>query len=383
MCSSLRKLKKIKRRYENQLLAKKNVAGCSVGLKEVDQQYTDTYCIVAYVCPKTDVDQNNLIPPRLGGIQTDVQEMKPYIGGLGITSVAPYTYNLTNHEEECLEVQKMASLEMKLYNKVDFAISTFVTVDQLREAAQQSGLFIEELESQLESSPRAEPTPGVSIGRYQTSIESVFPGASVFMRTLITLQKSQVKKRKLSNRLKRILRKRYEYVPSEISGLGNVKGLAKPELGMTVSKSGRTTGVTDGKVVGIDASLYVDYPIGASLGRSRPDFGQPIFSPSPVDGGRFPSDIISYLSGYVPIRFPIEERPNLCNGFLPSVKRALFVEQIVTTARILQGDSGAPLVTDDLKYMGMSFAGSANLSFFNTYRNLARSLEKDMVKVDP
>lgn len=54
----------------------------------------------------------------------------------------------------------------------------------------------------------------------------------------------------------------------------------------------------------------------------------------------------------------------------------------MTTARILRGDSGAPLVTDDLKCMGMSFAGSANLSFFNTYRNLARSLEKDMVMVD-
>ena len=79
----------------------------------------------------------------------------------------------------------------------------------------------------------------------------------------------------------------------------------------------------------------------------------------------------------------IEERPDLCGGFRPSVKRALFVEQNVTTARILRGDSGAPLVTDDLKSVGMSFAGSANLSFFNTYRNLARSMDKDMVNVDP
>jgi len=69
--------------------------------------------------------------------------------------------------------------------------------------------------------------------------------------------------------------------------------------------------------------------------------------------------------------------------FRPSAKRALFVEQVVATARILRADSGAPLVTDDLKYVGMSFAGSANLPFFNTYRNLAKSLERDMVKVDP
>lgn len=361
------------------------MAGCSVGLKQVDQQYTDAYCIVAYVSPKTDVDQNNLIPRRLEGIQTDVQEMKPYIVGLGIMSVAPHTYSPANQEEKCLGTQKIATLEMKLYNKVDFAISTFVTIDELREAAQQSGLFIEELETQLERRPRTEPMLGVSIGRYSTPIESIFSGASVFMRTLITLQKSKAKKRKLFDRLKRIfhLGKRYEYVPSEISGLGKIKGFAEPELGMAVLKSGRTTGVTNGIVVGIDASLYVDYPIGAALGRSRPDFGEPIFSPSPVDGGRFPSDIIGYFSGYVPIRFPIEERPNLCNDFHPSVKRALFVEQIVTTARILPGDSGAPLVSDDLKYVGMSFAGSANLSFFHTYRNLDRSLEKDMVKVDP
>lgn len=310
--SSLKKLIKIKRRCENQLLAKKNVAGCSIGLKQVNQQYTDKHCIVAYVSPKTDVDQDNLIPSTLEGVKTDVQEMKPYVSGLRIMSVDPHTYSPANDEEECLETQKIAALQMRLHNKVDFAVSTLVTVDELRRAAQQSGLFTEELETQWRRRPRAEPMPGVSTRRFSAPIESVFPGASVFMRTLITLHKSKAKKRKLFDRLRSLfhLGKHYEFVPSEISGLGKIKGFAEPELGMSILKIGRTTGVTDGIVVGLDASLYVDYPIGTALGKGRPDFGQPIFSPSPVDGGRFPSDVIAISQVVFQFVFQLKKDPN-------------------------------------------------------------------------
>lgn len=386
----MKRLIKVKRRYENQILVKKNVIGCSVGLKQVDHEYTNIPSVVVYVYPKEDVDKKNFIPSKLNGVLTDVQEIKPNITGLGIISAYPYTYHSIIKEKICLEIQKVAAVEMNLRNSVDLAIIAFVTLDEIREAAKQTGLFIEELEEQLQHRSRSEPKPGGSIGRYRVPIESVYPGASTFMRALIRIHKESVrKKRKIFDRIKDLLyhlhfMKQCEFLPSEVNGIGEIKGFTKPKLGMKVLKSGRSTGVTEGIVVGIDASLFVDYPRGAALGKkSMPNFVEPILSPSPLDGGRFPSDIIGFFSGYVPITFPIDEKPNLCNKFHPAYKRALFIEQIVATVKAMPGDSGAPLVSNNLEAIGCLFACSANLSFYNTIKNLEEAFNRDMIKVDP
>lgn len=378
----MKRLIKVKRHYENQLLVRKNVLGCSMGLKRVGGEYTNTHCIVVYVYPKEDVGKEDSIPDRLDGIQTDVQKIEPHTKGLGIISTAPYSHHSIK-EETCLEIQKVAAVNMKLLNKVDFAISAVIGLDEIRAAAKESGLFAGELEDQLRQRPRFATKAGGSIGRYLAPIESVYPGAATFMRTLVRIHKlySKGRRRKLPYEIKGMLDRlrlltQYKHLSLyEVSGIGRIKGFTEPRLGMQVLKSGRTTGVTEGTLVGIDASLFVDYPMGRVLGRGLPDFGEPIFSPSPLDEGRFPSDIIGYFSGYVPIRFPIEENPNLCDDFHPSYKRALFVEQIVTTATVLPGDSGAPLTTKDLKAIGMLFAGSANLSFYNTTKNIDKAFK--------
>lgn len=379
----MKRLIKVKRRHENQLLVRKNVLGCSVGLKQVGGEYTNTHCIVVYVSPKEDVDKKDSIPDRLDGIQTDVQELKPHTKGLGIISIAPYSYHSAK-EKTCLEIQKIAAVKMKLLNRVDLAFWGEISLDELRAAAKQSGLFVEELEDQLKQRPRFAIKGGRSVGRYLGPIESIYPGAATFMRDLVRIHElhSKGQRRKFLYRVKSMLAHlhllaQYKHpVPyDEVSGIGKIKGVTEPSLGMRVLKSGRTTDVTEGTVVGIDASLFVDYPIGMAVGRGLPDFGEPIFSPSPLDEGRFPSDISGYISGFVPIRFSIEEKTNLCNDFHPSYKRALFVEQIVTTAKALGGDSGAPLITEDLKAIGMLFAGSANLSFYNMMKNVIKHLK--------
>ena len=43
--TKLKNLIKIKRSYEDQLLVKKNVTGYSVGLKQVNQEYTNEQCM--------------------------------------------------------------------------------------------------------------------------------------------------------------------------------------------------------------------------------------------------------------------------------------------------------------------------------------------------
>ncbi len=49
---------------------------------------------------------------------------------------------------------------------------------------------------------------------------------------------------------------------ADIKGLGIPKGMTKAKLGMQVTKTGRTTGTTTGKVIGIAARLQINYPVG-------------------------------------------------------------------------------------------------------------------------
>src|SRR2546426_7332450 len=48
-------------------------------------------------------------------------------------------------------------------------------------------------------------------------------------------------------------------VASDILGIGRVRGTKEPDIGMRVRKSGRTTGVTAGRITAIDAGVEVDY----------------------------------------------------------------------------------------------------------------------------
>ena len=51
----------------------------------------------------------------------------------------------------------------------------------------------------------------------------------------------------------------------ELLGLGEYKATAEPEVGMEVAKSGRSSGVTYGKVLGIDATIMVNYGLDAPM----------------------------------------------------------------------------------------------------------------------
>src|SRR5207249_9572076 len=48
-------------------------------------------------------------------------------------------------------------------------------------------------------------------------------------------------------------------VAPDILGIGHVRGTKEPDIGMRVRKSGRTTGVTAGRITAIDAVVEVDY----------------------------------------------------------------------------------------------------------------------------
>jgi len=69
---------KVKARYEKSLLKLPNVIGVGVGFKEQDNQLTDQIAIIVNVTekkPLTELSPRDVIPPKLDGVITDVQEV--------------------------------------------------------------------------------------------------------------------------------------------------------------------------------------------------------------------------------------------------------------------------------------------------------------------
>lgn len=103
----------------------------------------------------------------------------------------------------------------------------------------------------------------------------------------------------------------------EILGIGKIKGTAKAEVGMPVVKSGRTTGVTKGVVRAVDVTVQVDMGDG---------------------------------------------------------EQAVFQDQVIATPMSQGGDSGALVLDDRRRAVGLLFAGSDKTTVFNKIQHVMDQL---------
>ncbi|NLS44123.1 MAG: hypothetical protein GX969_00050 [Firmicutes bacterium] len=99
-----------------------------------------------------------------------------------------------------------------------------------------------------------------------------------------------------------------DLISTDILGLGEIKGVREPDLRLRVKKSGRTTGVTEGEIQIIDATVSVVYSGGTTV---------------------------------------------------------VFTDQVLTGKMAEGGDSGALLVDEDMNGVGLLFAGSAKVTIYN------------------
>jgi hypothetical protein len=68
----------VKARHEPELLELANVVGVGIGFKEVNQELTDQIAIIVNVIKKmalVDLAAEDIVPPDLDGVSTDVQEV--------------------------------------------------------------------------------------------------------------------------------------------------------------------------------------------------------------------------------------------------------------------------------------------------------------------
>lgn len=71
------KIKQLQKKYEPKLLSFPNVVGVGIGFKERKNVSTKKLCLKVYVLkkiPPSKLSKDQLIPKRLEGIETDVEE---------------------------------------------------------------------------------------------------------------------------------------------------------------------------------------------------------------------------------------------------------------------------------------------------------------------
>jgi len=109
-----------------------------------------------------------------------------------------------------------------------------------------------------------------------------------------------------------------EYVTSKIFDLGELKGTVQPAIGMQVKKSGRTSGITSSEIKALDVVLRV---------------------------------------------------------MLGEGEEATFYEQILTGPMAQPGDSGSIVVDDNMRVVGLLFAGSDQSTIINPITNVMKLLK--------
>ena len=82
-------------------------------------------------------------------------------------------------------------------------------------------------------------------------------------------------------------------VSAFIFEVGTLKGIASVTLGDVVTKSGRTTGLTKGKVVAIDLEIYVGYSAGSARYVNQVEISQLPEYPKMADGGDSGSALVT------------------------------------------------------------------------------------------
>jgi hypothetical protein len=108
-----------------------------------------------------------------------------------------------------------------------------------------------------------------------------------------------------------------EDVSDEILQIGTIQGSAAGELGMTIKKSGRTTGLTTGVIEQVDVSVNVQYGEGQT---------------------------------------------------------AMFTDQLMAGAMSQGGDSGSAVLYDNHRLVGLLFAGSDTTTVINRIENVFSAL---------
>jgi hypothetical protein len=321
----------IKGMYQESILAKPNVVGVGVGYKVRGQESTDELCVVALVRKKIPVAglvPDAIIPKSLDGVETDVIQVgdlralqaptdrwRPIPGGVSIGH-----YKVTAGTLGVVVRDRASGDRLILSNNHVMANSNDAQQGDpiLQPGSADGGRSDDDTVAVLE---RFEPIL-FSSSDSTCDIANSTAGVANFVARLLgsshrltAFQENPTAVNEVDAALARPLSE-IELL-DEIVDIGVVGGTTPPRLGMTVRKSGRTTGFTTGQINVLEATVTVGY----------------------------------------------------------GSQTARFEGQIVSSAMSAPGDSGSLLVdADALLAVGLLFAGSDQSTIYNPIQTVLDKL---------
>lgn len=313
---TLEEAQRAKARHEAALLRKPNVVGLGVGKKVVGGEETDELCVVVFVTrkvPPAELRAHGLVPLRVDDVKTDVVETgelvaqavktaspraptlrhRPAPGGVSVGH-----YRVTAGTLGCIvyrgtEPYLLSNAHILADNDRGERADPI-----LQPASLDGGVDPEDVIARL-----AEFVPLQWQRRgFLRFLSSVFP-----------------RRNRVDGALGKPIHPRD--LGDEILGLGPVNGSREASLDLPVMKSGRTTGVTQGRITHLDVTATVSYG---------------------------------------------EER------------QALFEDQILTTKMSEGGDSGSLVVDQEARAVGLLFAGGRSVTVLNPIHEVLSVLQVEL-----
>ncbi len=318
---ALEGIRAAKAAYEVDLLDRAHVVGVAVGRKTVCGHETAETCIVVYVDhkePESELSGKDCVPKSLDGVRTDVVEtgrfralslleslavdhtrrMCPAPGGVSIAhgKVTAGTLGVLAHRTSGEPV--ILSNNHVLANSNEAKAGDAI----LQPGPYDGGRPEDAIASLAAFVPIRfqEQEPGALARLFERALAPILAPLGLGLRRLPSGKTNLVDAAVAIPRSP-------DLVAPDILEIGRVAGTAEATLGRRVRKSGRTTGLTEGRITGLEATVEVDY------------------------GG----------------------------------KSAVFRGQIVSDVGSRGGDSGSLIVDEANRAVGLLFAGGATTTILN------------------
>jgi len=302
----MNEVRSIKSAYASHLLAKKNVVAVGVGYKRVGGERTDDLAVIVSVVQKQ-TNPVEPVPKYLNGIKTDVQEVgvlramrtskhRPAPGGVSIGHV-----DITAGTLGCLTSEGYILSN----NHVLANSNAGEPGDYIVQPGPHDGGTVDDLIATLYRFVPVEFSCPI--------LDGIIGAGNLIARAM----KSRYRLRGVNNSENLVdaalaTPLSSDLVTPEILEIGEPAGVAEAELGMSIQKSGRTTGLTHGTIEQIDVTANVLY-------------------------------------GY---------------------QMATFTDQVMAGYMCEGGDSGSAVLTGDREVVGLLFAGSESTTLFNRIANV-------------
>jgi hypothetical protein len=259
-----------KRAYTNSLLSRQNVVACGVGFRESNGVLLEEPCVIVSVThkvPKAQLAPEDLVPQTIDSVRTDVQAVgrfrawqlaptdrhRPAVPGISCGHA-----DVTAGTLGCL-VRRDNQLFILSNNHVLANTGQASQGDPIIQPARYDGGTLDDQIATL-----AEWVPlQTSVGESDCTLANLAATAlnlaanAAGSSTRLHAVRAQQVENKVDAALARPLAP--ELVEAEILGIGLPRGVHQGTLGTHVQKSGRTTGVTTGRITQVDVTVNVDY----------------------------------------------------------------------------------------------------------------------------